>query len=212
MIKHLKPLLGVTLALLVFHAPAWAQTPGGRIVTVDLNRLFTEYFKTPTASQKLKDTAEQYNREYDELRTQFRKLVDELNKLRDEQDKTEYTAEVREQKQKALQEKLAQVKKMQGDIEEYQASHRQMLDQQTQRMRQNILKEVKDIVMKESRDAGYGMVFDKSGNSMNQEPVLLYSQDAFDITEDILKILNKNKPVEAPKADDKGPAKPAEKK
>ena len=212
MAPNMKHLLGITLAVLVFHAPAFAQAPGGRIVTIDLNRLFTEYYKTPTASQKLKDTAEQYNREYEELRTQFRKLVDELNKLRDEQDKTEYTAEVREQKQKALQEKLAQTKTMQGNIEEYQTSHRQMLDQQTQRMRQNILKEVKDIVLKESRDAGYGLVFDKSGNSLNQEPLLLYSQDAFDITEDILKILNKNKPVETPKADDKGSPKPAEKK
>lgn len=212
MIKHMKQLIGVALTVLALSAPAFGQAPGGRIVTVDLNRLFTEYYKTPIASQKLKETADQYNREYEELRTQFRKLVDELNKLRDEQDKTEYTAEVREQKQKALQEKLAQTKTMQGNIEEYQTSHRQMLDQQTQRMRQNILKEVKDIVMKESRDAGYGLVFDKSGNSMNQEPVLLFSQDAFEITEDILKILNKNKPADAPKAEEKGSEKPAEKK
>ena len=79
MIQNLKQLLGIALAVLVLHAPAFAQAPGGRIVTIDLNRLFTEYYKTPAASQKLKDTADQYNREYEELRTQFRKLAAALS-------------------------------------------------------------------------------------------------------------------------------------
>ena len=210
--KHLKQLLGIALAVFVCHAPLFAQTPGGRIVTVDLNRLFTEYYKTPVASAKLKDTAEQFNKEHDEMLGQYKKMVDDLNKLREEQDKTEYTPEVREQKKKAVQDKLTDTQTMQRNIEEYRASHRQMLDQQTQRMRQNILKEIKDIVLKESRDAGYGIVFDKSGNTANGEPTIIFSQDSIDITEDILKVLNKNKPADAPKAEEKPADKPAEKK
>ena len=210
--KHLKQLLGIALAMFVSTSPLFAQTPGGRIVTVDLNRLFTEYFKTPVASAKLKDTAEQYNKEHDEMLAQYRKMVDDLNKLREEQDKTEYTPEVREQKKKAVQDKLTETQTMQRNIEEFRASHRQMLDQQTQRMRQNIIKEIKEIVLKESRDAGYGIVFDKSGNTANGEPTIIYSQDAIDITEDMLKVLNKNKPTEAPKVEEKSSTKPVEKK
>jgi Skp family chaperone for outer membrane proteins len=74
-----------------------------------------------------------------------------------------------------------------------------MLDQQTQRMRQGILKEIKDVILKESRDSGYAMVLDKSGNTANGEPAVIYSQEALDITEDILKILNKNKPTDVPR-------------
>ena len=210
--KHTKHIIGIALAMFVFHGPLFAQTPGGRIVTVDLNRLFTEYYKTPVASAKLKDTAEQFNKEHDEMLATYRKLVDDLNKLREEQDKTEYTAEVREQKKKAVQDKLTETQAMQRNIEEYRAGHRQMLDQQTQRMRQNILKEIKDIVLKESRDAGYGIVFDKSGNTANGEPTIIFSQESIDITEDMLKVLNKNKPADAPKAEEKATDKPAEKK
>lgn len=210
--KHMKQILGIALAMFVAHSPLFAQSPGGRIVTVDLNRLFTEYYRTPVASAKLKDTAEQYNKEHDEMLAQFRKAVDDLNKLREEQDKTEYTPEVREQKKKAVQDKLTETQNMQRNIEDYRASHRQMLDQQTQRMRQSILKEIKDIVLKESRDAGYGIVFDKSGNTANGEPTIIYSQDSIDITEDMLKVLNKNKPADAPKAEEKSSDKPAEKK
>ena len=202
----------VALASLCLGVTAQTQVQSGRIVTVDLNKIFNEYYKTPVASSKLKDTAEQYNKEHDEMVASYRKQVDELNKLREEQDKTEYTQEVREQKKKAFQEKLAETQKTQRDIEEFRNSHRQILDQQTQRMRQGILKEISEIVSKEARDAGYAFVFDKSGNTFNGTPGIVYSQDSVEITDDIIKILNKNKPAETPKAEEKKPEKPAEKK
>ncbi len=146
---------------------------------------------------------------------QYRKQVDELNKLRDEQDKPEYSAEVREQKKKAFQEKLAETQKTQRDIEEYRLSHKQSLDQQTARMRQNIIKEITDVIVKEARDKGYTFVFDKSGNTFNGVPGIVYAQDNTDITDDIIKILNRNAPktetpkTETPKSDT---SKPADKK
>jgi outer membrane protein len=196
MISKLKLL---ALAGCLLAGPVFAQIQSGRIVVIDLNKVFNEYYKTPIASAKLKDTAEQYNKEHEDMMANYRKLVDELNKLREDQDRPEYTPEIREQKKKAIQDKLTETQKNQREIEEYRSTHKQMLDQQTQRMRQGILKEIKDIIQKESRDAGYSLVFDKSGNTANGEPTIIYNQEALDITEDILKILNKNKPADAAK-------------
>jgi outer membrane protein len=198
--------LGVSLSAL-------AQVGGsGRIATVDLNKIFNEYYKTPVASGKLKDTAESYNKEHEDMLAQYRKQVDELNKLREEQDKPEYTPEVREQKKKAVQEKLAETQKAQRDIEEYRNSHRQILEQQTQRMRQGILKEINDVIGKEARNAGYSIVFDKSGNTLNGTPSIVFAQDTLDITDEIIKTLNKNKLIESAKPEEKAPDKPADKK
>jgi len=185
---------------------ASAQTPSGRIVTVDLNKIFNDYYKTPIASAKLKETADSFNKELDDTLTNYKKGIDELNKLREDQDKPEYTAEVREQKRKAVADKLAETQKMQRDIDDYRTTHRKILDEQVQRMRQTILKEINDIVSKEARDAGYQIVLDKSGNTLNGIPSVVYSQDSLEITDDIIKILNKNQPktTETPK--------PAEKK
>jgi Skp family chaperone for outer membrane proteins len=68
-------------------------------------------------------------------------------------------------------------------------------------MRQTILKEIQDVIDKESRDAGYQLVLDKSGNTANAVPTVLFSQDSLEITDDIIKVLNKNQPktTEAPK-------------
>ena len=190
--------LGLTLT-------ASAQTPAGRIVTVDLNKVFTDYYKTPIASAKLKETADSFNKEHEEMLANYKKQIDELNKLRDEQDKPEYTPEVREQKRKAVADKLADTQKTQRDIDEFRASHRKILEEQTQRMRQTILKEINDVVTKEARDAGYQLVLDKSGNTLNGVPTIVFSQDSLDITDDITKILNKNQPktTETPKPAEK---------
>lgn len=199
----MKILSGVVIAVatLSLVSGALAQVPSGRIVTIDLNKVFNEYYKTPTASAKLKETADSFNKEHEDMMANYRKQIEELNKLREDQDKPEYTAEVREQKRKAVAEKLAETQKGQRDIEEYRGSHRKILEEQTQRMRQTILKEITDVLDKESRDRGYMLVLDKSGNTLNGVPGVVYSQDSLEITEDLIKILNKNQPktTEAPK-------------
>jgi outer membrane protein len=191
----------VITAALGLALSASAQAPAGRIVTIDLNKVFNEYYKTPIASAKLKETADTFNKEHDDMMANYKKEIDELNKLRDDQDKPEYTAEVREQKRKAVADKLTETQKMQRDIDDYRTSHRKILEEQTQRMRQTVLKEIEDVIDKEARDAGYQLVLDKSGNTLNGVPALVYSQDSLEITDDILKILNKNQPkgAEAPK-------------
>jgi len=195
----------VITAALGLALTASAQAPSSRIVTIDLNKLFNDYYKTPIASAKLKETADSFNKEHDEMMSNYKKEIDDLNKLRDDQDKPEYSAEVREQKRKAVADKLTETQKMQRDIDDFRTSHRKILEEQTQRMRQTILKEIQDVIEKEARDKGYQLVLDKSGNTLNGVPDLIYSQDSMDVTDDILKVLNKNQPkgVEAPKPDTK---------
>jgi outer membrane protein len=204
MIMKTTLIAAVAAAALAIGGSASAQLPTGRIVTVDLDRVFNEYYKTPLATAKLKETAEGYTKELDDMLAKFRKETEALNKLREEQDKTEYTTEVREQKKKAVQDKLTEVSKLQRDIEDYKRGHQQELERQTQRMRQGIIKEITDVISKEARDAGYTYVFDKSGRTLNGVPTIIYAQDSLDITDGILKVLNKNAPTPpvAPKKTD----------
>jgi outer membrane protein len=200
----------ITVAALGLAVTASAQVPAGRIVTIDLNKVFNDYYRTPIASAKLKETADSFNKEHDDMMANYKKEIDELNKLREDQDKPEYTTEVRDQKRKAVADKLTETQKMQRDIDDYRTSHRKILEEQTQRMRQTILKEIQDVIDKESRDAGYQLVLDKSGNTLNGVPAIVFSQDQLEITDDIVKILNKNQPkgAETPKpADSKGTTK-----
>ena len=109
----------LTLTALALAPAAFSQTTSGRTVTVDLNRIFNDYYKTPASSAKLKDVAETYNREQEELLAQFRKMGEDLSKLQEDQDRPEYTEEIRAQKRKAVRDKLEEIKAKEREIQEY---------------------------------------------------------------------------------------------
>lgn len=205
----------IVVGTLALATGSLAQLPTTKIVTIDLNQVFNDYYKTPISSVKLREAASAFTKEHEDMLADFKKQVEELNKLREDAEKPEYTPEVREQKRKAVTEKLQATQKMERDVREFEASHRKMLDEQSQRMRQNILKEITEVVQKESRDAGYTLVIDKSGNTLNGVPPVVFSIDSIDISAEIIKILNKNAPrpvVTQPKPAEQPEPKKVEKK
>jgi outer membrane protein len=211
--KLTKLWVGMLVALVGLAATGSAQTVS-RIVTVDMQKVFDAYYKTPTARSKLEETRDKFTDELKVKQDQLKKSVDELNALREDQDRPEYTAEVKEQKRKALNDKLAEIQRLQRDFEEFRRQHQRILEDQSTRMRQSILREITDVVATEAKGAGYTLVLDKSGNSLNGIPGVLYAQDNTDITDDIIKILNKSAPPPSPAAAPApaAPAAPAEKK
>jgi hypothetical protein len=81
-------------------------------------------------------------------------------------------------------------------------------------MREGIVKEITDVVMERVKANNLDLVFDKSGMSLNGVPLLLYSREAVEFTNDIVTALNKNAPASTSKevsAPASSPAKPTPK-
>jgi outer membrane protein len=62
------------------------------------------------------------------------------------------------------------------------------------RMRKDIIDDIMKVVSEKVKAAGYDLVLDKTGVSMGQVPVVLYSRADLDFSNDIITILNKNAP------------------
>jgi hypothetical protein len=58
-------------------------------------------------------------------------------------------------------------------------------------MREGIVKEISDVVLEKVKASNLDLVFDKSGNSLNGVPVLMYSRESVDFTNDVITVLNK---------------------
>jgi outer membrane protein len=192
----MKRTLAAVLALCIagIATSVLGQVPAGRIVVVDLSKVFNDYHKTKSAAEKLKETSESYQKELEEMRAEYNRLTEELAKLREDSERPDYSAEIKEQKRKALQEKLGETQKRDKAIAEYARTHQQLLQDQQLRMRTNILKEVNDVIAKEARSLNFLLVLDKSGLTANGVPSVVFNQENLDITDDILRILNKNAP------------------
>ena len=110
-------------------------------------------------------------------------------------------------------EKIANIKAMEREINEFRQTREQQLQQQAMRMREGIVKEITDVVLERVKTNGMDLVFDKSGQSTNYVPVVLYSRDTADFTTEIITALNKKaaSAPEKPATTSASPAKPATK-
>ncbi len=159
--------------------------------TVDMNRVFKDYGKTKDAEAKLNEAKNAAKKEFDERAEAYKKALDEINKLSAQLDAPAIRAEAKAQKVKERDDKIAQIKNREREINEFRQTREQQLQQQVQRMRDGILAEITDVVMEQVKSRGLDLVFDKSGASLNGFSPLLFSRDRGDFTADVIATLNK---------------------
>jgi outer membrane protein len=188
-----KFLLLTAAAALILPAASYAQGTL-KVGTVDMNRAFKEYNRTKDSEKKINEAKDAAKKEYDDRAENYKKALDEINKLNQQLDSPALSADKKTSMAKDRDDKIANIKNMEREINEFRQTRERQLQEQAMRMRENIVKEITDVIMERVKGTGYDLVLDKTGPSMNGVNVVLYSKESFDFTTDIITALNK-KPV-----------------
>ena len=162
-----------------------------KVGTVDMNRAFKEYNKTKDAEAKINDAKNAAKKEYDERAETYKKSLDEINKLNQQLEAPALSADAKTAKAKERDDKITSIKNMEREINEFRQTRERQLQEQALRMREGIVKEITDVVMEKVKSNNLDLVFDKSGMSLNGVPLLMYSRDAAEFTNDVIAVLNK---------------------
>ena len=192
--KSLSILFTLTLALPV---AAFAQGTM-KIGTVDMQRAFKDYNKTKEAEAKINDAKNSAKKEYDDRAEAYKKSLDEINNLNKQLESSALSADKKTQIAKDRDDKIANIKNMEREISDFRQTRERQLQEQLMRVREVIVKEITDVVMEKVKSNNLDLVFDKSGMSINGVPVLMYSHDNIDFTNDIIAVLNKPGRATAP--------------
>jgi len=187
----MKRLLSLTIPLALLLPVAVNAQGTIKIGTVDMNRAFKEYNKTKDAEAKINDAKNQAKKEYDDRADAYKKALDDINNLNKQLDAPALAAEAKTQKAKERDDKIANIKNMEREINEFRQTRERQLQEQALRMREGIVKEITDVVNDNVKTKGFDFVFDKSGMSLNGVPLLMYSKDSVDFTNDVILVLNK---------------------
>jgi len=186
----MKKMLFLMLASLLV-LPVAVRAQGMKIGTVGMNKTFREYNKTKDAEAKINDAKNQAKKEYDERADAYKKALDDVNNLNKQLEAPALSADAKAQKAKERDDKISNIKNMEREITEFRQTRERQLQEQALRMREGIVKEITDVVMERVKSNNLDLVFDKSGNSLNGVPVLMYSRDSVDFTNDVIAALNK---------------------
>ena len=189
MLKFLLPAVMVATATLAFTPTAQAQ---GKIGILDMNAIFTQYHRTKDAEAKLNEARAAAKTELDGRLETLKKAMDEINKLNVDLEKPELSKDAKDKASKARDQKIAEARNLDREIAEFRGTRERQLQEQFIRMRKDIIDDIMKIVNEQIKNAGYDIVLDKSGMSMGQVPVVIYSKAELDFSKSIIETLNKD--------------------
>lgn len=167
-----------------------------KVGTVDMQELFKQYYQTADAQDLINVERAKINQDNEERLKRIREIETNLESLK----KQVEDPSVNESKKQSLVKnfQLQQQEGIQLDKERREFIQRRttaLNENMVQRMK-SILEDIRKLVEERSKADNYDFIFDKSGMSTSQVPVLIYSKDSTDITASLLKVLNKDAPAE----------------
>ncbi len=162
-----------------------------KIGIVDMNYIFSEYNKTKEAQSQYLASESSANKEFNERVELLKKGMDEVKKMEADLEKKDLTKDIREEKIKEHDEKLAKVRILDREVADFRSAKQKKLQDQFLGMRKDIIDEIMKVVNDQTKVRGYDLVFDKSGLSAGAVPVVLYSRPDLDISKEVIAILNK---------------------
>lgn len=189
---------GIMLSLAVALLAAPVQAAESEIVFINLERAFSEFYKTKMADEQLKKQAEEFNAERKKLTEEYEKLQGEFSALREEAQNPALNEEARALKRTAAEDKVAEIRDMETRIRRFDEARQKQLDDQTRRMRKRIVEEIRQVIQDHARKQNYRAVVDASGQSFNAVEVVLYLDNRNDITDTVVELLNKGQKHTSP--------------
>jgi outer membrane protein len=184
-------------ACLALALPVAAQQ---KIATIDLRKVFDNYWRTKQADANLKDQAADLEKERKIMVDQFQKGDERYKKLLDGANDQALSTAERDKRKKDAEGELLALRDMEGRIKQFDNTSRTTLGEKQRRMRDNILQEIRDTVKAAVKKSGHTLVVDTAAETVNGTPIVLFSAGTDDLTDSILAQLNINAPATAPPA------------
>lgn len=183
---------------------------GPKIATMDLKRVFDNYWKTKQADGTLKERAADFEKARGGIIEDYKKSSEEYKKLIESANDVAVSSEEKDKRKTAAEKKLIEIKDIEESLKKFSDSSRTTLMDQQLRMRDKLLVEIKDVIASTAKAGSYAFVVDTAAESYNRAPVFLFWDGKTDITEMVLSELNRTAPAQrdaAEKTDDKDPKK-----
>jgi len=195
--------------LLAFAAGALglcAQAPALKIVTVDMEKIFENHFKTEEQSAKLRDAEQQAQTELEGMVKEINQVGEQYKEAVDQSKNTLLTADARSKAEGDSQKMLEDIQRRQNDLQQFRVNTQRSLQQRIQNFRSLLLDEISKKVTEIAQRKGATLVVDKSGPTAIGVPTLIYADPSYDITDEVMAEINKDRPPTPPATPATAPA------
>lgn len=185
----------VTLAAFAAGSATLLAQPAVKLVVVDMAKVYDGYYKAEDGIAKLQDAEKKAQEQVEELNKQGQILVDAYKELVEQSKSTVLTAEARAKAEAESEKKMEEIQHKQAAVQDFTAKTRNSLQKRMKDQRDLLLEEITKVVNDLAKRKGATLAIDKSGPTLFGIPGILYADAAYDITDEVLKEVNKDRPA-----------------
>ena len=171
--------------------------PAVKLAVVDMAKLYDTHYKTIEKNAQLQADDQKAQEEVDRMNKEGNSLVEEYKALNDKAGNPALTAEAKSSAQNEAQKRLASIQQKQQEVQTFIQNTRNSLQQRMQTYKALILEEISKSATTVAQRKGTTLLIDKSGPSLFLIPSVVYSDPGYDITDDVAKEINKDRPASA---------------
>ncbi|MBL9209636.1 MAG: OmpH family outer membrane protein [Opitutaceae bacterium] len=195
----------VAIAVFAALAVGASAQPAVKIAVVDMAKLYDTHYKTVEQNAKIQADDQKAQEEVEKMNKDGNALVEEYKALNDQSNNPALSAEAKTKAQDAAQKKLEQIQNKQREVQTFIQNTRNSLGQRLNTFRALMLEEISKVATEVAKRKGATVLLDRAGPTAIGISNLIYADASYDITEDVLKEVNKDRPAGAATA----PAAPA---
>lgn len=162
-----------------------------RTACVDMQELFKEYPRTVEVQKKFEEYRARIEKEGKERGEAIEKLRASVEALHKQLEDPAVNETKKQTLFKEFQTQQQQGVALERERREYLMRRSRALNEHMMLQIKELLEEIRKYVMDYAAQSHYDHVFDSSGSSASQIPLLLYTKDSTDITAEVLKTLKK---------------------
>ena len=190
--KNLRYILLTATLLAGMLVSAGAQT---KVATVDMKKLFSGYYKTKIAQASLENRKTELRKEIKDMTDGLEKAQSDYKQLLDQANDQTLSADERDKRKQAANDKAKEVATSRGAIEQFQRQAESQLADQSQRMSANLVAEIQKAVADKAKAGGYSLVLNAGAAE-----IVVFNAGDNDVTPAVLAQLNAGAPIDLPSA------------
>ena len=190
----------ITLAAFGALSLAANAQPAFKLMVVDMAKLYDGHYKTVEQNAKIQADDAKAQEEVDKMNKEGNALVEEYKSLNDQSNNPTLTAEAKGKAQNEAQKKLEGIQTKQREVQGFIQNTRNSLGQRLNTFRSLMLEEISKIATEVAKRKGGTVLLDKAGPTGIGISSVVYADAGYDITDDVMKEINKDRPANAPVA------------
>ncbi len=196
----MKNILKTLLVSLAIGAPALLvhAQPAPKVAVVDMASLYDKHYKTEEQNAKLQADEQRAQEDLQRLNQEGNTIVAAYQELMEQMNNPVLSDEAKAKLEQDAQKKLEEIQAKQNEVQTFRQNVQRTLQTRIGNFRDLLLEELSKIATDIAKQKGATLLVDKSAPAGFGISPFLYVDPAYDITDEVMAVVNKDRPATPP--------------